>query len=365
MIIVAIITAVVIFGLLIFAHELGHFLAAKKAGVKVEEFGFGFPPRIFGIKKGETIYSINLIPLGGFVKMAGQDDFDVSASCSAKKNRRNFNCQPVYRRFFILISGVVMNLVLALVLIIIGFNVGMPVLPDGIDRFRGAEIKTSILVMEVAKNSPAAKNGLQIGDDIKKINNQEVNSKKFLQDYINTHKGRKVVLEVSRRGERHLLEMVPRKNPPQNEGPLGLGIEESKIVRYSFFPAIWMGIKEMFLLIWLVAKALVVFFKDIFISLHVSEQAAGPVGIARLSGQIAQLGFIYLLQFTALLTINLGLVNLLPFPGLDGGRLLFLGIEKIRNKPISPRVENIIHLVGFGLLILLIIFITYRDIVKF
>ena len=172
-------------------------------------------------------------------------------------------------------------------------------------------------------------------------------------------------MEVSRRGERHLLEMVPRKNPPQNEGPLGLGIEESKIVRYSFFPAIWMGIKEMFLLIWLVAKALVVFFKDIFISLHVSEQAAGPVGIARLSGQIAQLGFIYLLQFTALLTINLGLVNLLPFPGLDGGRLLFLGIEKIRNKPISPRVENIIHLVGFGLLILLIIFITYRDIVKF
>lgn len=365
MIIVAIVTAIVIFGLLIFVHELGHFLAAKKAGVKVEEFGFGYPPRIFGIKRGETVYSLNLIPIGGFVKMLGQDDFDVNASCNAKKNNRNFNCQPAIKRAGILVAGVVMNLLLAMVLMIIGFNIGMPAASDGVDRFKGAEIRTNVLVMDVAQNSPAEKIELKVGDDIKKIDNQIVTSKQFLQDYINSHKGKEVVLEVDRHGDRHLLNVVPRKNPPEGEGALGLGIEESKIVKYSFFPAIWAGIKETFFMIWLVLQALLVFFKDIFVSFHVSEQAAGPVGIARMSGQIAQLGFIYLLQFTVLLAINLGLVNLLPFPGLDGGRLLFLGIEKLRGKPISPKVENIIHLIGFGLLIILIIVITYRDILKF
>ncbi len=365
MVIVAIITAVVIFGLLIFVHELGHFLAAKKAGVKVEEFGFGFPPRLFGIKKGETIYSVNLIPLGGFVKMVGQDDFDVNASCKAKKDHRNFNCQPALKRAGILVAGVIMNLLLAMVLMIIGFNLGMPTSTDDTSRFKNAEIKTSVLVMEVADGSPAAKIELKMGDDIKKIDNQNVSSKQFLQDYINSHKGKKVTLEVDRHGERHLLTPVLRKEPPQNEGSLGIGIEESKIVKYSFFPAIWFGVKETFYMIWLVLVALFVFFKDIFVSFHVSDQAAGPVGIARMSGQIAQLGFIYLLQFTTLLAINLGLVNLLPFPGLDGGRLLFLGIEKLRGKPVSPKIENIIHLVGFGLLIILIIFITYRDIFKF
>ena len=364
MIILAIVTFVLVFGLLIFVHEIGHFLAAKRMGVKVEEFGFGFPPRIFGIKYGETIYSLNLIPLGGFVKMLGQDDFDVKGNLK-KSGKRNFNNKPAYKRALIMISGVVMNFILAWVLIIVGFSVGMPVLSDGMSRFSNAEVKTNILVMDVDENSPADLAKIKTSDIIYKVNNQEIKSKTELQDLIKKNKGKGTTIEIGRDGNRYLLEAVPRKDPPEGEGALGVAIEESNVVKYPWHKAILIGTRETFYLTGLVVKALYGFFKEIFVSLHISEEAAGPVGIAKMSGHVAQLGWIYLLQFVALLSINLAIINILPFPALDGGRLLFLGIEKARGKPVSLKIENIIHLVGFGLIIVLLLAVTYKDILRF
>ncbi|MFC1686353.1 RIP metalloprotease RseP [Patescibacteria group bacterium] len=364
MIILAIITFILVFGLLIFVHELGHFLVAKKMGVKVEEFGFGYPPRIFGIKRGETIYSLNWIPLGGFVKMLGQDDFDVKGNLK-KSGERNFNNKSIYKRALIMIAGVVMNFILAWVLIVIGFGVGMPTLTDGVDRFKGAEIKTNILVMEVSKNSPAEQAEMKISDIIRKTNGKEITSKVELQDFTKKNQGKEVSIEIERKGDRHILETTLRKNPAENQGALGIGVEESSVVKYPWYKAIWIGTKETVYLIGLVVVALYGFFKEIFVSLHISDQAAGPVGIAKMSGSVAQLGWIYLLQFVALLSINLGIINILPFPALDGGRLLFLGIEKVRRKPISLRIENIVHLIGFGLIIILLIAVTYKDILRF
>ena len=364
MIILAIVTFVLVFGLLIFVHEIGHFLVAKRMGVKVEEFGFGFPPRIFGIKRGETIYSLNLIPLGGFVKMFGQDDFDVKGNLK-KSGKRNFNNKPVYKRALIIVSGVVMNFLLAWILIVIGFGVGMPVLSDGADRFKEAEIKTNVLVMDVEANSPAEVAEIQISDIVRKVNGKEIISKTELQDLTKKNEGKKVVIEVERKENRHLLETVLREDPSEGEGALGIAIEESSVVKYPWYKAILIGTRETFYLTGLVAKAFYGFFKEIFVSLHISEEAAGPVGIAKMSGHVAQLGWIYLLQFVALLSINLAIINVLPFPALDGGRLLFLGIEKVRGKPVSLKIENIIHLVGFGLIIVLLIAITYKDILRF
>jgi regulator of sigma E protease len=364
MILISILVFIVIFGLLVFVHELGHFFAAKKAGVKVEEFGFGYPPRIFGIKRGETIYSLNLIPLGGFVRMLGQDDFSIQGNLKNGRSPRNFNHQPIWRRIVILCAGVGMNFVFTWLLIIIGFGVGMPVLADGLDRFKGAEITDNILVMEVSKQSPAESAGLKVGDHLIKIDQQLITSKKFLQDYNEEHRGKKVALEIERGNDRYLAEAKLRQTPAEGEGPLGIGIEESNVVKYPWYKAIWVGTKETFYLTGLVCKALFNFFKEIFVSLRISEEAAGPVGIARMSGDVANLGFIYLLQFVALLSLNLAIINIIPFPALDGGRILFLGIEKLRGKPISLKVENIIHLVGFALLIILIIAVTYKDIIR-
>ncbi len=366
MIILSIITFIIVFGILVFVHELGHFFAAKKAGVTVEEFGFGFPPRIFGIKKKETTYSINLIPLGGFVKMLGQDDFDVDSASKDEKNKGNFNNKPAYKRALIMIAGVVMNFVLAFILVTIGFSIGMPVLSDGIDRFEGAEIESNVLVLSVSDNTPGSQAGLQPGDAIARIDDKAIENKLDLQDYIGSHKGREIVLDVKRDDENHdLVSLTPREEYPENEGAIGIGIEESQIVKYPWYKAIFIGARETVYITGLIAVALFEFFKDIFVSLHVSDEAAGPVGIAKMSGHVAQLGFVYLLQFVALLSINLAIINILPFPGLDGGRLLFLGIEKIIGKPINPKVENIIHLAGFGLLIVLIIVVTYKDVLRF
>lgn len=368
MIIVTIIVFLVILGLLIFVHELGHFVAAKSLGVRVEEFGFGFPPRMFRVfKKGETEYTLNWIPIGGFVKMTGQSDFEVEDQDKIKDDPKSFINQKPWRRMIILVAGVAMNFALAAVLLSIGFMIGLPSAVGG-DMPAGARVSEGrIQIVGTSETSPATEAGVSDGDIIVSLDNFTPDSVESVQQYVADHKGQEIAVEIKRGQEDLKYDVLARAEHPENEGPLGVSLAHTAMVSFPWYQAIWEGIKATGNL---TIQILIAFWKLITSLLtagQVMEEVAGPVGIAVLTGQVTKLGFVYILQFTALLSINLGIINILPFPALDGGHLLFLLIEKVRGKKTQKdaKIENIIHLIGFGLLFALIAAITYRDIAKF
>lgn len=367
MIIITIIVFVVILGVLIFVHELGHFIAAKKMGVRVEEFGFGFPPRIFGIKRGETTYSLNWIPIGGFVKMTGQSDFEVSDHAEAKADPRSFVSKKPWRRVIILGAGVAMNFLLAMILLSIGFMIG---LPSAVGDNLPAGARTTdqrIQILGAMPNSPAEAAEFRSGDTILSLDGSTPLSVTWVQDYVAEHTGQTVVVKIERGAEVFEKEVTPRSESPSGEGPLGINLAETARVSFPWYQAIGQGVKATGGLTVQIVAAFGKLIGALFTSGQISSDVAGPIGIAVLTGQVTKLGFVYVLQFTALLSINLAIINILPFPALDGGHLLFLLIEKIRGgKTIKQaKVENIIHLVGFALLLLLIALVTYRDLGKF
>ena len=352
-----IIVFILILGLLIFVHEFGHFIVAKRAGVKVEEFGFGFPPRIFGIKKGETIYSLNLLPIGGFVKIHGEEGkpTDKQSPKGSDKGRAFYN-KPIRTRAVILVAGVTMNLLLAAFLLSIGYWLGLPaVIDDQTTDLGGVRIQ----ITQVAFDSPASQAGIKMGDIITQFN--KVGD---MQKFVDEHKGQEITLTIQR-GDKILEKtLVPRVNHPENEGPLGIALARTAIVSYPWYRALIMGITSTINLTWLIIAALGGLLWQLIMTGRLAIEIAGPVGIFNLTGQAAQLGFIYLLQLTALISINLAIINILPFPALDGGRLLFLAIEKIKGSPVSQKIERLTHTVGFVILILLMIAVTWRDIVR-
>jgi regulator of sigma E protease len=341
---------IAVLAILILVHEWGHFIAAKKAGLTVEEFGFGFPPRIFSWKSGETVYSLNLLPLGGFVKIMGEDGSEI-------KNSKSFSSKPVWIRGLITINGVAMNFLLAVFLLIIGFYIG---LPQGLDE-KTKSVAKNIQIQVVAINhaSPAEQNGIKLGDSIK--NFTEISA---LQEFINKNKGKEIILEVQRGQEILKIKAIPRMNPPEGEGALGVALVKTGIVSYPWYQSIWLGIKSSFMVTWEIIKGFAGLIKNLIVSGKVPQEISGPVGIAVLTGQAANLGFVYLLQLVALISLNLTVLNLLPIPALDGGRLLFLGIEKIKGSKVNPKVENWIHSIGLALLLLLAVLITWRDILR-
>ena len=350
-----------ILGLLIFVHEFGHFIAAKRAGAKVEEFGLGLPPRIFGIKRGETIYSLNWLPIGGFCKILGEGG-------EKKNDPRSMASKSIGQRAKIFAAGVSMNFALAVVLLIIGYTIGLPsiIKDDQVGNVRDPKVQ----IVEVVKNSPAEKAGLKVGDAIVKVKSQKskvknIESVESMQNFIDGNKGEEVILGIKRGDEELEIAAVPRENFPEGQGPLGIGLAETGIVSYPIHKAIWMGITSTINL----TITIIFLFGGLLWSL-ISTGAgnidvAGPVGIAVLTGQVTQMGFIYVLQFTALISINLALINIFPFPGLDGGHLLFLAIEKIKGRPVRREVLNTINNIGFILLMLLILVVTFRDFVRF
>lgn len=367
MIVITIIVFVIILGILIFVHELGHFIAAKKMGVRVEEFGFGFPPRIFGVKRGETTYSLNWIPIGGFVKMTGQSDFEVSDHGQAKADPRSFVSQKPWRRVIILCAGVAMNFLLAAVLLSIGFMIG---LPSAVGDNLPAGARTTeqrIQILSATPDSPAAAAEFLAGDTILTLDEVSPESVAWVQDYVSDHAGQTVAVKIERGSEIIEKEVTPRLESPSGEGPLGITLAETARVSFPWYQAIWQGFKATGDLTVQIVVAFGNLIGALFTSGQVSGDVAGPIGIAVLTGQVTKLGFVYVLQFTALLSINLAIINILPFPALDGGHLLFLLIEKIRGGKTlkQAKVENIIHLVGFAFLLLLIALVTYRDIGKF
>jgi len=369
---------ILILGLLVFVHEFGHFIVARRNGVRAEEFGFGFPPRIFGVYKDEkgkrkfvwgskeikaldTIYSANWIPLGGFVKIRGEDGEE-------KSNPMSFASKGSFVRIKILAAGVLMNLFLAMAIFSLSFYLGVPQLAE--EAAGGNVSSEKIQIVEVGKNTPAEAMGIRMGDEILGVINNEGRLVKFssvedVQKYIGENKGNQLVLDIKRGKEELKLKGIPRAESPEGEGPLGIGLAKTVEVRYPWYQAIAKGVEYTFSLIWTFITFLAGLVWRLIAGQPAGLDVSGPVGIAVLTGQVAQLGFGYLLRFTAMLSVNLAIINALPIPALDGGRILFILIEKIKGSPLSQKFEQRAHNIGFALLISLMVFVTFRDVMKF
>jgi regulator of sigma E protease len=385
---VTIIIFILVLSVLVFAHEFGHFITARKLGVRTDEFGFGFPPRAIGFYKnkhgkwrkvvgtqtyesleeskdeknipkvGSTIYSLNWLPIGGFVKIKGENG-------DGENDKDSFAAKKIWQRMLILSAGVIMNIVLAWFLFSVGYMMGMP--QSTIELGKHARVSESrVAIVEVMPGSPAEKAGLKSGDSILKIDNQVVAVEQDVQDIVGSKADQEIELVLASEGGEKTIKIVPISNSEIASGraTIGVSIMAAGTVSYSFFYAFAEGAKTT----WWMLKEILFAFGGLIASLFqgesVGDNFAGPVGIANITGQAARLGFAYLLQFTALLSLNLAIINILPFPALDGGRILFLLIEKVKGKPVRRNVEAIIHNIGFMLLIALIVFITYKDIAK-
>lgn len=349
---------IIILGVLVLVHEFGHFITAKRAGMKVEEFGFGFPPKLWSIKRGETRYSINLIPFGGFVKIMGEDGEE-------RENPESFGAKPARTRAFVIAAGVLMNVVLAIVLLsfanLVGLRVGIADadLPKAVD--------TKVQIIQVDQNSPAAQADLQVLDEIVgfRVNGHEVSVADVagVQKVINENRGHEIVVQVRNGSEVRDINVTPRLDPPPGQGSLGISLALTGIIKYPWYEAIYRGVQNTYYLLVNTFIGYGTIFKNLFTQGNAGVALSGPIGIAVITGQAAKLGFTYLMQFTAIISVNLAVLNVLPFPALDGGRLLFLAIEKIRRRPIAKKVEGMANAIGFGLLILLMIYVTSKDII--
>lgn len=354
--ILTIITFIIALGILILMHELGHFIAAKKTGVKVEEFAFGFPPRIWSKKRGETTYVINAIPIGGYVKMLGE--------LEKSSDRRAFENQNRWRRFVISVAGVTANLILAWLILTLGFIIGMAPLVSSPDAIPGKKISTEVVIAEVIKDSPAEKAGFAQGAYISSATTKDgtINFTSISQfsSFTASHRGEKVVFNYKIDDQTYDKEVTLSKDKEASLGVLGI---EHSIVRVPWYRAPYVALRETYK----ITELTVIFLKDFFVKLFstgkVAEGVGGPVAIYVMTGAVVKIGIMAILQFIALLSINLALINILPFPALDGGRILFIILESIaRKKIVKEKVEQIIHTIGFALLIVLIVLITYKDI---
>lgn len=354
-----IIIFIFILGLLVFVHEAGHFIVAKLSKIKVEEFAFGFPPKIWSRKRGETVYAINAIPIGGYVKMLGESD--------ESQSKRSFSQKSPGTRALVSVAGVLMNVVLAWLILTIGFAVGMSPLVSSPDSIPGKKLSTSIIIADVAKDSSSAAAGLQAGDDLVSASAIGEPVTKFdlaqsVTNFTTSHLGKKIEIVYRRDNVEKLAEATLSSNA---SSPLGISMVDNSIVRTAWYWSPVVALREIVRIIKINLIFLKSFFAQLFSHGQVSKEVGGPVAIYIFTGMAVKAGAMVVLQFIAILSISLALINILPFPALDGGRLLFIALEKIfRRKVVVDSVENIIHLIGFALIILFAIAITYRDVVN-
>lgn len=351
--IVSIIIFLAVLSLLVLVHEFGHYWVARRNGVLVEEFGIGYPPRVYGKKIGETIYSVNALPFGGFVRLHGEN-MDESMS----KPERAFLNKSKKTRALIVVAGVVMNFILAIVAFAIVYT------------FSGIPIETSdVTILEISEGSPASEADFVVGDVVKDVNGDEVSTTAIFIEKVADNKGKEITITIERGDGEKTKEVktnvTPRKEHPEDEGSLGVAISTTEI----YYPPVWQrpfigiyyGFKEA--LFW--TKTIVVGFAMMIQRLFVGEiprEIAGPVGIYALTSQAAQFGILTLINFIGILSVNLVILNLLPFPALDGGRLMFILIEALIGRKIVPKVEYAFHVTGMIILLSLIVVITIADV---
>src|SRR5258706_627969 len=350
---VSVLVFVLVLSILVLIHELGHFLVARRAGIWVEEFGFGLPPRLFGKKIGETIYSINWLPFGGFVRLHGEMEEE-----GVTNKSRAFLYRNKRTRAGIVVAGVIMNFLLAIVAFAIVYS------------FSGIPRDTHQLkIVDVSSGSPAQTAGVIVGDVISKVGKDSVDSTESFINKVNAQKGKNTVFEIQRNINDQKttlsLQMKPRENPPQGEGALGVTITTTEI----YFPPIWLrpfygiyyGFKEAVFWGQTIAVGLWTIIAGLFKG-QVPQGVSGPVGIFAVTTEAARNGILTLINFVGVLSVNLAILNVLPFPALDGGRLLFIGIESIIGRKIVPKVEATVHTIGMIILLALLLAITIGDV---
>lgn len=360
---------IAVIGVLVVVHEFGHFIVAKRAGMRVEEFGFGFPPRLWGIKKGETVYSINLIPFGGFVKIFGEEG-------EHKNDPKSFSSKPIKIRLKTVLAGVVMNFFLAVFLLMLGNYIGIRVgIGDMNDDVSAAAKNKMIQVISVVDNSPADGAGLQVFDEIigfsvggGSASGEEllipVSTAQEVRDYIAANAGNKIKIVIKRDSVTETKEITLLEKDI-GDGILGIVPVRTGLLSYPWYEAMWRGLSDSIMLTGQTAVGYFQLFKMLLLEGRLMADVSGPIGIANITGQAAAVGFRFLIQFVALISVNLAILNVIPFPALDGGRALMLVVEKIKGSPVNQKVEAMINSVGFALLILLMVYATINDIGKF
>jgi len=334
-----------VLSVLVFVHEFGHFIAALWAGVKIEEAGLGYPPRLFAVRWRDIDWSINLIPIGGFVRMLGEEDPTAKGSLASK---------PPWKRIVVLLAGITMNLVLAVTLYTAVYAIGEPV-PVG-----------PVEITQVAPGSPAAAASLQVGDIVLRLDDHEVLNTMDLVSYTNAHLGQPVAMLVRRGEETLTFTITPRLNPPAGQGAMGIGIQmtaitETRTVSHPIWQTVGLGVQHTLDVLQFMIDGL----RAMLVG-QLEPAVAGPIGIAQVTGEVAQRsGLLGLIDLTALLSLNLALINVLPIPGLDGGRVIFVLLEALRRgKRINPEKEALVHFAGLALLVAFIAFVSIFDVLR-
>ena len=337
---------------LVLVHETGHFLAARRAGIKVEEFGFGYPPRLWGKKVGGTIYSINWVLFGGFVRLYGEE---LQERQTKKKNRQAFWAKSKRARIGVIVAGVLANFVLAIVCFSLVYSsLGIPTKTD------------QVRIVGVIENSPAEKAGLKDGDVVLAVDGETIGELKNFIGLIEKNKDREVELLLGREKETISFFITPRAEPPENEGPLGVMVSNVEMKKYPLWQMLPRGIIEGFkeAIGWghLIFTALAKILTDLVTRGIVPHDLAGPVGIYQITSNVAQQGLLSILQFVGILSVNLAVLNILPFPALDGGRLIFIIYEAVTRRRPKPSIEHWTNAIGMTFLLLLIVLVTINDI---
>lgn len=358
----AILIFIIILGVLVVVHELGHLFAAKMTRVRADEFGIGYPPRALKLFRWkETDFTLNWIPFGGFVKIFGENPDEESISGpQSEKSFVNKN-RPI--QAFILVAGILCNIVFAWLLISIGFMSGMP---TPVDTDMGHVENAKLTITAVTPDSPAFTQGLKGGDVITAVTvgneSPTILEPEVVSEFIASHSDSEITFSVLRGQEEVSVEVVPVEGIIPDKKAVGIAMDQIGILKLPFFSAFIEGAKTTWELTKLTTIGLISFIGSAFQGESNLSQVTGPVGIVGLVGDASNLGLIYLLSFTAFISINLAIINLVPFPALDGGRLLFVLIESIIRRPIQPKIANTLNAIGFFLLIALMIVVTVSDI---
>lgn len=380
----------VILSVLVFVHEFGHFLAARKLGMRVYEFAIGFPPMAIGFYRdpktkkivwvrrkkrkmmaaggGEetqkeeefpaTLYTLNWLPLGGFCKIKGENGEEA-------KEVDSFGYQKAWRRLVVLVAGVAMNFILAALLLGIGFMIGLPTdVSTGVEKYARLKEEPKTIIEHVEQKSPADEAGLQLGDQVVSLNGEKIANAQKMTDYVLSHNSSTLSVVIIRNGQEQVFHLEPRILHEGEPARLGVALADAALVQFPWYIAFFKGFGAAFFGLLNIFISFFLLLKGFVTGGGLAFEVSGPVGIASVIGQSARLGIHYLLQVTAMISLSLAAINILPIPALDGGRVLFVVLEKILGKPVPLKYEQMAHTIGFVLLLLLIIIVTGRDLAK-
>ncbi len=356
---------ILVLGALVLVHEFGHFIVAKKSGIRVDEFAIGFPPKLFSWKRGETKYSLNLLPIGGFVKIFGENPGEESINGPDKK--RSFVHKHRLIQAAVLVAGVAMNMLFAWFLFSIAIMIGLPA-PSG---YAGDKplVDGKTAIVGVYPDTPASKVGLMEGDIILTITapHEELRgiNTEAVQTFIGNHANKELTLLVERKGKEETFKVVPVTGFVEGRAALGVSLGQVGTLKLPFFQSIIEAGKITYYMTGTVAIGLYDLVRTALVGKADLTGVTGPIGIVGLVGDATKVSVTYLLGFVAMISINLAVINLLPFPALDGGRLLFVIIEGITRRRIKPSIANALNLGGFAVLMVLMVVVTVHDISKF